>query len=281
MLRRGERSDVPIASFCVAELWPIVSKFPTAPTGTNQGRAALITPILELINNVTDRFALMLLATAGFVLLLACANVANLQLARIIGRQKEMAVRTALGARRWQIVAQLAAENVIISLAGGALGLALAAWNLSYMDTAIPAQVHKWVAGIDAMRIDTPVVLFTLAASVLAGLLCALPAVLHVARRCSVFDVNDALKENSRGSSAGPRRNRMRNVLATGEVVLALVLLVGAGLMVRTFQRLLTVNCGYNPNNLLTLQIALPETKYTTGVQVTEFYDSLLRNLQT
>lgn len=271
---------VPVAQ-ARAELDALSRRLQEQHPGTNQGRAALITPILELINNVTDRFTLMLLATAGFVLLLACANVANLQLARIIGRQKEMAVRTALGARRWQIVAQLAAENVIISLAGGALGLLLAAWNLSYMDTAIPAQVHKWVAGIDAMRIDTPVVLFTLAASVLAGLLCALPAVLHVARRRSVFDVNDALKENSRGSSAGPRRNRMRNVLATGEVVLALVLLVGAGLMVRTFQRLLTVNCGYNPNNLLTLQIALPETKYTTGVQVTEFYDSLLRNLRT
>jgi predicted permease len=272
------KPDVPVAQ-ARAELDTISHRIEKQYPETNEGRAGLITPILEKINDVTDRFTLMLLATAGFVLLLACANVANLQLARIMGRQKEMAVRMAMGARRWRIVGQLTAENIMIALAGGAIGLVLADWNLSFMHSQIPTQVRKWVAGIDAMQIDGTVVLFTLGASVLAGLLCAMPALLHVVRRRSVFDVNEALKENSRGSSAGANRNRLRNVLATGEVVLALVLLVGAGLMVRTFQRLLTIDCGYNPNNLLTLQAALPETHYRTGVQMTGFYDSLLRNL--
>jgi len=246
----------------------------------NEGRTGLIVPIMQLTNIGTDRFTVMLLATAGFVLLLACANVANLQLARIMSRQKEMAVRTALGASRLGIACQLAVENVMIALAGGALGLWLVAWDLDYMLTTIPAQVMKWVAGFNGMRIDGSAVLFTLAASVAAGILCAVPALLHVVRRKNVVDVNEVLKESSRTSSAGPRHNRLRNALATGEVALALFLLVGAGLMVRTFQRMLTLNYGYNPNNLMTLQISLPETKYRSGVQIEEFYDSVLRELK-
>jgi putative ABC transport system permease protein len=148
------------------------------------------------------------------------------------------------------------------------------------MQSHIPPIVHRFVAGFDSMRVDTPVVLFTLVASVVAGMLCALPSFLQITRRRTVVEVNEALKESSRSSSAGPRRSRMRNALATAEVALALVLLVGAGLMVRTFQRLLTVNCGYNPNNLLTLQIALPDSTYRTDVQTTGFYDRLLHNLQ-
>ena len=271
---------VPVAQ-ARAELETLSRRLEKQHPGTNEGRTGLIVPILELTNNVTDRFVLILFATAGFVLLLACANVANLQLARIMSRQKEMAVRTALGASRLRIVRQLVVENVAIALVGGALGLALAAWNLSYMHSHIPAQVHKWVAGFDSMRIDTPVILFTLAASVAAGMLCALPSFLQITRRRTVVDVNVALKESSRSSSAGPRRSRVRNSLATAEVALALVLLVSAGLMVQTFQRLLTVNCGFNPNNLLTLKIALADSTYRTPVQFTGFYDRLLHNLET
>ncbi|MGA2181396.1 MAG: ABC transporter permease [Bryobacteraceae bacterium] len=274
------KPGVPVAQ-ARAELETLSRRLEKQHPDTNEGRTGLIKPILELTNNVTDRFVLMLMATAGFVLLLACANVANLQLARVMSRQKEMAVRTAMGASRLRIVRQLVVENVAIALVAGALGLVLAAWNLSYTHASVPAQVRKWVAGFDSMRIDTPVVLFTLAASVVAGILCALPSFLQITRRRSVVEVNEALKESSRSSSAGPRRSRMRNSLATAEVALALILLVAAGLMVRTFQRLLAVNCGYNPNNLLTLQIALPDSTYRTPVQITGFYDRLLHNLQT
>ena len=247
---------------------------------TNEGRGALITPILELTNNVTDRFALMLLATAGFVLLLACANVANLQLARNEARRKEMAVRAALGAGRISIVRQLVVENLAMALAAGALGLLLAGWNLDYTRSAIPAQVRKWVAGFAGMRIDSSVVLFTLAASVVAGILCALPSFVKIVRRRSMVNVSDDLKESCRGFSSGTRRSRTSSALAAAEVALALFLLVGAGLMVRTFQRLLTVNSGFNPNNLLILQVSLPETKYQTTVPIANFYDNLVRQLQ-
>jgi len=140
--------------------------------------------------------------------------------------------------------------------------------------------VRRWVAGFANMRIDTEIVLFTLGASVAAGILCAIPSFLQITRRRTVMDVNEALKDSSRGSSSGPRRSRMRNTLATAEVAMALVLLVSAGLMVRTFQRLLTIDCGYNPNNLLTLQIALPDSTYRTPVQIAGFYDRFLNNLQ-
>jgi putative ABC transport system permease protein len=273
------KPDVPV-SRARAEMDGLSRRLEAQYPGTNEGRGVLIVPILELTNNVTDRFVLTLMATAGFVLLLACANIANLQLARIEARRKEMAVRTALGAGRLSIMRQLVAENVLLALAGGALGLVLVDWDLAYMRSSIPAQVRKWVAGFAEMRIDSSVVLFTLAASVFAGILCALPSFITIVRRRSMLNVGDALKESSRGSSAGPRRSRTGNVLAAGEVALALFLLVGAGLMVRTFQRFLTINAGFNPDHLLTAQIALPETRYPSGVQIASFYGNLVRELQ-
>jgi putative ABC transport system permease protein len=264
-----------------AEMETLARRLEKLHPDTNEGRTALVRPLLEGINAVTDRFCAMLMATATFVLLLACANIANLQLARVMGRQKEMAVRTALGASRLRIVRQLVVENVAVALVAGGLGLLLAQWNVSHMLATVPPVVRKWVAGFATMHIDSAVVVFTLAASVFTGILCAVPSFLQITRKRTVTDVNEALKESSRSSSSGPRRSRMQNTLATAEVALALVLLVSAGLMVRTFQRLLTVNCGYNPNNLLTLQIALPDSTYRTPVQMTGFYDRFLHNLQT
>ena len=264
-----------------AEMETLARRLGKQHPDTNEGRTVLVKPILENINPVTDRFVGMLMATASFVLLLACANIANLQLARVMGRQKEMAVRTAMGASRLRIVRQLIVENVVVSLVAGALGLVLAQWNLNHMMSTVPPVVRMWVAGFATMRIDTEIVLFTLAASVFAGILCAIPSFLQITRRRTVTDVNEALKESSRSSTGGPRHNRMRNTLATAEVALALVLMVAAGLMVRTFNRLLTIDGGYNPNNLLTAHIALPDTTYRTPVQMTGFYDRLFHNLKT
>ena len=273
------KSEVSVAQ-ARAELGTLSRRLEKLHPGTNEGRAALVKPILENINPVTDRFVSMLMATAGFVLLLACANIANLQLARIMSRQKEMAVRTAMGAGRLRIVRQLIVENVAIALVAGAVGLALAQWNVNHMMSSVPPVVRKWVSGFASMRIDGPVILFTLAASVATGILCAVPSFLPITRRRSVTDVNEALKENSRSSSSGPRHNRMRNILATAEVAMALILMVAAGLMVRTFQRLLVVDCGFDSTHLLTAQIALPNTTYRTPVEQTAFYDRLVHNLR-
>ncbi|MGA2597829.1 MAG: ABC transporter permease [Bryobacteraceae bacterium] len=238
---------------------------------TNESREARVIPILELTNNVTDRFTLMLLCTAGFVLLLACANIGNLQLVRATSRTKEIAVRTALGAGRLQLARQLLIDSVLTAVAGGLLGLQLASWNLSLTPLMVPPEVFKWVAGLRNMRITGEVVLFTLALSLIAGLLCAAPAIFQMLHGRKSADLNHLLKEGGRSGTSGRARSRLRNALAIGEVALALVLLIGAGLMIATFNRALTLNTGFNPNNLLTLQVSLPLSEYRTKASMTEF----------
>ncbi len=264
-----------------AELAVISQRLAEQHPETNEGRAALVTPILELTNEGTNRFVTVLMVTAGFVLLLACANVANLQLARVIARQKEIAVRTALGASRLRIARQLLVESALTALLGGGLGLVLASWNLSLGRSAIPDAAYRWVAGLKSQDIDGEVVLFTLAASILTGVLCILPSLWHILRRRAVVDVNDALKEGTRAASAGPGRSRLRISLGVAEVALALLLLIGAGVMVQTFQRLLTVSPGFDTKNLLTMETSLPTAKYATGVQIRGFDDRLIQGLET
>jgi putative ABC transport system permease protein len=247
---------------------------------TNKDRGVTVKPIRELINNVTDRFCVALLGVAGFVLLLACANVGNLQLSRAAARQKLFAVEAALGASRFRIARQLALEGLALSLAGGIIGLWLANWNVDYARTVgIPAEVLRWVAGIQYMRVDGTVLAFSLAASIAAGLLCGLPAAFHLLRRKAGDNLAEVLKEGGRGSGMGSSRSRLRSALMVLEVALALVLLVGAGLMVRTFNRLLAVNPGFEPRNLLTMEVALPAATYRDDARITEFYDRAIREL--
>ncbi len=246
---------------------------------SNRDRGIQVIPVRELTNNVTDRFVLTLLATASFVLLLAVANVANLLLVRLANRQREIAVRTALGATRFRIVRLLAIESLMLALLSGGIGLYLADVNLALTTTLIPPYVLRWVAGLRNMRIDGTVVLFTIAVSLAVGLLAAIPAAIHVLRGTSASDLNEALKEGGRGGSAGRAHSRLRSTLAVAEVALALILLVGAGVMVGTFQRLLNTSPGFDTHNLLTMRISLAPYKYPASSQVSEFYDRLLRGL--
>ncbi|MGA2325496.1 MAG: ABC transporter permease [Bryobacteraceae bacterium] len=264
-----------------AEMAAIARRIEQQYPQTNEARGVAVVPLRELINDVTDRFVLFLLGAAAFVLLLACANIANLQLARATARQKEMAIRAALGAGRVSIARQLVAENILVALLGGGLGLVLSSWNLDWTMSRIPPVVLRFVAGMKTIRIDAGVALFTLTASLAAGVLVALPAVFQLLRPKTAVDLNQALQEGGRSSSSAPAGNRLRNALVVFEVSLALVLLVGAGLMVGTFRRLLTFNAGYNPKNLLTMGIALPASKYRENPQVTAFYDRVLQALET
>ncbi|HZU25787.1 MAG TPA: ABC transporter permease [Bryobacteraceae bacterium] len=247
---------------------------------TNEGREVLVTPIRDTVNEGTDRFTLVLMATAGFVLLLACVNIANMQLARAVQRQKEIAVRTAIGAGRWHILRQLLTESVLLAIPGGALGLCLAAWDMDLRGRLIPAQVYYWVAGIRNMRVDGRVVAYTFALSLIAAVLCVLPAALRLISSRMATDTSEALKECGRSSSGASSAGRMRTAFATAEVCLALVLLIGAGLMVRTFQRMLAVNAGFDPNNLLTMQTSLSATRYHADAQIRGFADRSLPALQ-
>jgi putative ABC transport system permease protein len=260
-----------------AELATIAHRLASEHPEANENRTFQTVPLIELVDNYTSRFVLILTATAGFVLLLACANVANLLLVRLAGRQREIAIRSAMGASRARIATQILVESAVIALASGALGLDFAAWAVAHRN--IPPEVYKIVGGLKHVHIDSTVMLMTLAASLLAGLLCALPSLSLVLRGSASARLSDSLKESGRGGSGGHARSRLRTILAVAEVSIALILLVGAGAMVRTFQHLLTVNPGFDTTNLLTVQIALPQPKYSAPTLATSFYERLLHGL--
>ena len=274
------KAGTPVAQARV-EMETIGRRLEQSFSQTNEGRGVLVTPLLELTNNVASRFVLILLSAAMFVLLLACANVANLQLARATSRQKEIAIRALLGASRFQIARQLLMETMVIALLGGLLGLCLAQWNVMWTRTSFPASVLRWMAGLKNLHIDASVLLFTLLASLAAGVLCGIPAIWQLLRRGTAANVNEVLKEGGRSDSAGIARGRLQSALVVSEVALALVLLVGAGLMVRSFQRMLTLNAGFNPKNLLTLQVSLSKLNYREDSQIVAFYQQVLQGLET
>ncbi|HLJ51015.1 MAG TPA: ABC transporter permease [Bryobacteraceae bacterium] len=240
---------------------------------TNEGRKVLVTPLREITDEVTNRFELTMLAAALFVLLLACANMANLQLARSTARRREIGIRAALGAGRYRIARQLLTESLTIALLGGVLGIFLGDAGLAYQKrTQIPAVVYEWIAGLRTMRVTPEVVMFGLALSLIAGVGCCVPSIYQLLRERRSADLNESLKEGGRGGSAVRSRSRARSVLVIIEMALALVLLVGAGVMVRTFQRILALNLGYDPSHLLTMSVTLSPTKYRDDSQVTGFY---------
>lgn len=274
------KTGTPLAQACV-EMESIGRRLEQRFPQTNEARSVLVTPLLELTNREAGRFVMVLLFAAMFVLLLACANVANLQLTRTTGRQKEIAIRAVLGASRFQIARQLLVETIVMALLAGLLGLFLAQWNVLWTRNSFPASVFRWMAGLRNLHIDSNVLLFTLLASLAAGILCGIPAIWQLLRRGTAANVNEVLTEGGRSNSAGPARGRLQGALVVIEVALALVLLVGAGLMVRSFQRMLTLNAGFNPNNLLTAQVSLPKLKYREDSQIAAFYQQVLQGLET
>jgi len=258
-----------------ADLQAIADRLAQQFPQTNAGHSArLVNLVNELISDARQ-FILVLMGAAGFVLLLACANVANLQLAQGTARQKEIAVRLALGASRGRIARQLLIESVLQSLLGAAAGLSLAAWDLERQRGSIPAFILQHVPGVKHMRVDGYVLGFTAGVAVAAGLLAGLAFAWHSTRA----DLNETLKESSRGAGAGSSSHRLRGLLVVTEVALALVLLTGAGLMVKGFRHLVDTDLGYDRRNVLTFHVALPESKYREESQVREFYDQLVAHL--
>ena len=248
--------------------------------GTNEDRSMVVVPLRDLTDTVTSHFLLTLLGAAGFVLLLACANIGNLQVARAATRQKEITLRAAIGATRFQIARQLLVETLLISGVAGGIGLLLAGWNNDYAKAGIPTAALRIVPGLRTMHVDSTVVLLTIVVTLLTGILCSLPAIFQLLYGKVGSDLSDALRE--RGGSAGSSpRNRLRAVLIISELALALVLLVGAGLMVKTFERLLDRDQGFNPKNLLTMQVSLPANEYRDRAQIRSFYDRALQGLGT
>jgi putative ABC transport system permease protein len=224
----------------------------------------------QVVGNV--RVALwVMLAAVGFVLLIACANVANLLLAQAAVREREIAIRTALGASRWRIVFQLLTESSVLALVSGGLGLLVAWWGLKALISLSPADIPR----LDQVHISTGVLGFTLGVSVLTGLIFGLVPALQASK----LDLAESLKEGGRGSTTGMHGSRVRNLLVIAEVALSIVLLIGAGLMIKSFINLQHFNLGFNPERLLTLQVSLAGSKYRDGNQAANFYKQVLERV--
>ncbi len=259
-----------------AELKTIAARLERQYPATNAGTSTDVQLFRESLTFGTRQYVLTLLGAAIFVLLLACANVANLQLARALARQKEMAVRTALGATKWRLVQQILVESAMLGIVGGFLGLLLAAWGIDLTKSVIPASVMRVLTVLRHIELDTRVVAFTVAISISAGLLTGLIAALHAARA----NVSDALKEGGRSEGAGSGRSPIRATLVITEVALALVLLVGAGLMVRGFRNLLVFNQGYEPKGILALNVSLVRSQYPEPSRRLAFFERVISGLR-
>ncbi len=228
----------------------------------------------EMVDGNARLFFATLLGAVTFVLLIACANVANLQLARATDRRREMAVRLAFGAGRGRIVRQLLTESVLLALAGAALGCLLAGWGIRLLETTAFAEhpLPYWVR----FELDAPVLLCTLLAAVGTGLLFGLAPAASAARR----DLHQALKEGGRAAGAGPGRQRLRAVLVVTEVGLVLVLLVGAALFTRAFLKLRAESGGFDGRPLLTLRTFLPDAAYATEAAKTRRVEDVVRRIE-
>jgi len=242
----------------------------------NGGLTFSIVPLLEQVVGNVRRTLLVLLVSVGFVLLIACANVANLLLSRAVGRQQEMAVRTALGASRWHILRQLLTESVLLSLCGGALGVFICFFSVK--------GIHFWgtksIPRLEDVGIDGRVLLFTLLLSAFSGMLFGLAPALRVSR----LDLNSILKDASRGSAGTGavwgRGNNIRRLLVISELALSVVLLIGAGLLIRSFARLQNVSPGFNPRGVLTFDLTMTGRKYGDKQSILNTYHQLWERLE-
>jgi predicted permease len=238
----------------------------------NSGWGVSVVSLHEQVVGDIRKPLMILLGAVVFVLLIACANVANLLLVRAAVRQKETALRTALGASRGRLIRQLLTESVVLSLAGGALGLLLAYLGVNLILAASPEDILP----IKEVGLDGWVLGFTLLVSLLTGVIFGLAPALQASKT----DLNEVLKEGGR-STVGGKRQRTRNALVVLEVAMSLLLLVGAGLMIRSFLQLLRVDPGFKAENVLTMQLSLPQTKYTLPPQRAAFYRQVLQRLET
>ncbi|HEY6186732.1 MAG TPA: ABC transporter permease [Pyrinomonadaceae bacterium] len=249
----------------------IAEQYPDSHTGTGIKLVSLHEQIIGRVKPVL--FALV--GAVCFVLLIACANVANLLLARSAARRKEIAIRTAMGASRWRLIRQLLTESVMLAALGGALGLLLAAWGVDLLVAAIPDSQLVSMPYLQGLGLDGRVLLFTAAITLLTGLVFGLAP----AFQSSSLNLQESLKEGGRTSAAQTRQG-LRHLLVVSEIALALVLLVGAGLMMKSLLRLLAVDPGFKPENLLTMQVSLPPGKYSEDGKVIAFHGQLMTRVE-
>jgi len=258
-----------------AELETIATLLAKTYPQTNQGWGVIVQSLHRYITGDFNRqYSLLLLCAVFFVLLIACANVMSLQFARISGRQKELAVRAALGASRWRIARQIVAESLLLSLGGAFASLLFSGWSLALIVSNMPSDIVRYIAGWEDIQLDGRALAFTIAAAVFAGVLSGLIPALRTSA-----DVDEALKEGVRGTSAGRGRLRSRSFLVVAQIAAAMVLLAGAGLMIKGSRSLIQVNQNLRPASILTMQIVLTDKHYGREGQRVAFYDRMLERL--
>ncbi len=240
----------------------------------NAGVNVSVEPVdLRVIGNIHQTL-FTLLGAVGFVLLIACANVANLRLAQAAAREREMAIRASLGAGRRRLIRLLLTENLILAALGGALGLLLALSLVELLVALDPANIPR-LSELDALPLDGVVLGFTAGVSLLAGIISGLAPSFHAA----TLDLNRMLKESGRSVMSGMRSARLRSLFIVSEIALALVLLIGCGLMIRSFLLLQVTDPGFNPRNLLTMKLLLPPPAYIDGPKRTAFFEQIIQRL--
>ena len=264
------RPEVTVAQ-AQAEMTRLAQRLAAEYPDTNRGGDVRVVPLHEEIVGPVQPVLFALLGAVGMVLLIACVNVANLLLARAKTRQKEVAIRLALGATQWRLLRLVLTESVILSLCGGALGLVWARWGVNLIMARIPAQVMTQMPYLRGLSLNLGVLEFTLAISLLTGIVFGLVPAMQASR----WDLQDSLKEGTR-TAGGSAQRRLRNALVVSEIALSLVLLAGAGLLMKSLVRLLEVNPGFETQNLLAAEISAPDARYSDQQRNEIFLSQLL-----
>jgi putative ABC transport system permease protein len=254
-----------------AEMAAIADRLDQQYPGTNRN-VQVVSLREKVVGNIRPAL-LVLLGAVGFVLLIGCANVAHMFLARSAARQREIAVRAALGAMRWRVLRQYLIESLLIALMGGVCGLLLALWGTGVLIALGPEQIPR----LATITVDQQVLLFVLAVSLITGLVFGiLPA-----WKASAANVSEALKEGERGTSEGIRRNRLRSLLVSSEFAFAVILLAGAGLMIRTFVAVQNIDPGFDPHNVLSMMVRILGTEQAASGHTAPFYQQVLKKIST
>jgi putative ABC transport system permease protein len=260
---RGAQAEMDAISSRLAEQYP----------DTNKNIGVHIVPLYqEVVGNVKTSL-LLLFGAMVLVLLIACTNVANLLLGRALAREKEFSIRLAMGAGRGQILQQLVTESMLLSLIAGAVGIGLAYLGVKSLPALLPADFPT----INEIEMNGPVLAVTLAVSVLTGLLFGLAPAIQLFKS----DLTNSLKAATRSATGGRTQRRFQNALIISEVALSLVLLVGAGLMLKSFYNIQKIDLGFNPEDVLTMQISLPRSRYSEPKKVIAFYEQVLEQMET
>src|SRR5262245_26295388 len=263
------KQDVTIAQSGM-EVATIARRLERQYPDTNSGMGARVVPLHQQVTGNVRPALLLLSGAVGLMLLIVCVNVANLLLARSASRRKELAIRAALGAGRARLIKQLLTESITLSLGGGVAGLFVAIWGIDLLLALSPTQIPRY----NKIGVDVTVLCFTVGVSLGAGLLFGLAPALQTAK----VNLNESLKDGARGTGFGHRR--VSNLLVVAQIAMTMVLLIGAGLLVRSFMRLLDVKPGFVTENVLTAQVMLPTTKYAQLQQRAEFYRQLETRLE-